>query len=95
MGHKWRHAMRPHLRPEDDHQDSPTRTIQWYRAVLGVYWVGQRGVGRFLDRIICPSCTNPRRTCMQPWFARLGPERVENGSEMAGKRLWDGLETVG
>ena len=68
-----------------DHQDSPIRAIQWYRVVLGVYCVGQRGVGRFLDRIISPSSANPHRACLQP---SLDSDRSE--MKMAQKRLWNG-----
>ena len=41
-----------------------TKVAGYDRVVLGVHWVGQRGVGRFPDRIIRPGGANPRRTCL-------------------------------
>ena len=76
--------MRPRLGPKN-HQYSPIRAIQWYRAVIGVYWVGQREVGRFLDRIIHPSGADLRRTCMQPSLDSAWSEL-----KMARKRLRNG-----
>jgi hypothetical protein len=88
MGHKWRQAMRPRLGLKD-HQDSPIRTTHWYRSVLGVYWIGQRGFGRFLDRIIRPSGANPRRTCLQ---SSIDSDRSE--LKTVQKRLKNGYVTA-
>jgi hypothetical protein len=87
MGHRWRQAICPRLGPED-HQDSPIRTIQWYRAALGVYWVDQRTSN-------CVSIALSARAVPNFLAARsIGLERAANGPKTARERLKDGYETA-
>jgi hypothetical protein len=86
-----------------DHQNRPAQTISWYRAVLGVCYVGRRGAVRCLDCIMRPSGAHSRRTRCSLGSTRArasrrnafgGSETARNGSETHGKRLYSPLTPV-